>query len=125
MQKLIAYMNGELVGTLEKHKNGAHTFQYDKNLPDAIYLHKDAFSSLPDNLKQFIPAVAKAIKLEDEQWDLLVKLYKKEFRLSFLSYPTFYSESYPPLKQSVIVDLVKLTHKRTDYCKSENPPILH
>lgn len=24
-------MNGELVGTLEKHKNGAHTFQYDKN----------------------------------------------------------------------------------------------
>lgn len=31
MQKLIAYMNGELVGTLEKHKNGAHSFQYDKN----------------------------------------------------------------------------------------------
>lgn len=31
MQKLIAYMNGELVGTLEKHKNGAQTFQYDKN----------------------------------------------------------------------------------------------
>lgn len=31
MQKLIAYMNGELVGTLEKHKNGAHTFQYDKS----------------------------------------------------------------------------------------------
>lgn len=31
MQKLIAYMNGELVGTLEKHQNGAHTFQYDKN----------------------------------------------------------------------------------------------
>lgn len=31
MQKLIAYMNGELVGILEKHKNGAHTFQYDKS----------------------------------------------------------------------------------------------
>lgn len=31
MQKLIAYMNGELVGTLEKHKNGAHTFQYNKS----------------------------------------------------------------------------------------------
>lgn len=31
MQKLIAYMNGELVGTLEKHNNGAHTFQYDKS----------------------------------------------------------------------------------------------
>ncbi|ANO34938.1 hypothetical protein A6E01_17300 [Vibrio breoganii] len=31
MQTLIAYMNGELVGILEKHKNGAHTFQYDKS----------------------------------------------------------------------------------------------
>ncbi|MHA2940128.1 type II toxin-antitoxin system HipA family toxin [Vibrio sp. RC27] len=31
MQKLIAYMNGELVGTLEKHKNGAHAFQYDES----------------------------------------------------------------------------------------------
>ncbi|UGA55417.1 type II toxin-antitoxin system HipA family toxin [Vibrio sp. VB16] len=31
MQKLIAYMNGELVGALEKRKNGAHTFQYDKS----------------------------------------------------------------------------------------------
>ncbi|CAM3163998.1 type II toxin-antitoxin system HipA family toxin [Vibrio rarus] len=31
MQKLTAYMNGELVGTLEKQKNGAHSFQYDKN----------------------------------------------------------------------------------------------
>ncbi|MFC1235955.1 type II toxin-antitoxin system HipA family toxin [Vibrio sp. F74] len=31
MQKLIAYMNGELVGALEKRKNGAHIFQYDKS----------------------------------------------------------------------------------------------
>ncbi|GLQ75048.1 hypothetical protein GCM10007932_44100 [Vibrio penaeicida] len=31
MQELITYMNGELVGTLKKHKNGAHTFQYDKS----------------------------------------------------------------------------------------------
>lgn len=57
-------------------KSSVAKIKVGKNLPDAIYLHKDAFSSLPDNLKQFIPAVAKAIKLEDEQWDL-VKLYKK------------------------------------------------
>ena len=31
MQKLIAYMNGELVGTLEKQTNGAHIFQYDQS----------------------------------------------------------------------------------------------
>jgi serine/threonine-protein kinase HipA len=31
MQTLIAYMNGEIVGTLTKADNGAHIFQYDKS----------------------------------------------------------------------------------------------
>ncbi|MFS1894337.1 type II toxin-antitoxin system HipA family toxin [Vibrio lentus] len=33
MQELLAYMNGELVGRLQKQSNGAHSFQYD---PDWI-----------------------------------------------------------------------------------------
>ena len=52
-----------------------------KHLPDAIYLHKDAFSVLPKVLTQFIPAVAKAVNLDEDDWNL-VKLFKKEFRLS-------------------------------------------
>ncbi|MGR6832010.1 DNA phosphorothioation-associated putative methyltransferase [Aliivibrio wodanis] len=95
-----------------------------KHLPDAIYLHKDTFSELPDTLMQFIPAVATALNIEDDHWHL-VKLFKKDFRLSLLSYPDFYQDAYPPLKQSVNVDLSKLTHKVTDYTQSENPPILH
>lgn len=93
-----------------------------KQLPDAVYLHKDALIEASESLQNFIPAVAQAVKVSE--WDL-VKLYKKEFRLSLLSYPTFYSESYPALQQSVNIDLVKLTHKVTDYCNSDNPPILH
>ncbi|WP_408901212.1 DNA phosphorothioation-associated putative methyltransferase [Photobacterium piscicola] len=93
-----------------------------KQLPDAVYLHKDALIEASESLLNFIPAVAQAVKVNE--WDL-VKLYKKEFRLSLLSYPTFYSESYPALQQSVNIDLVKLTHKITDYSNSDNPPILH
>ena len=93
-----------------------------KQLPDAVYLHKDALIEASESLLNFIPAVAQAVKVNE--WDL-VKLYKKEFRLSLLSYPTFYSESYPALQQSVNIDLVKLTHKVTDYSNSDNPPILH
>ena len=93
-----------------------------KQLPDAVYLHKDALFEVSESLQNFIPAVAQAIKVNE--WDL-VKLYKKEFRLSLLSYPAFYSESYPALQQSVNIDLVKLTHKVTDYSNSDNPPILH
>ncbi|MEZ8881647.1 DNA phosphorothioation-associated putative methyltransferase [Vibrio lentus] len=95
-----------------------------KQLPDAIYLHKDAFSALPKVLTQFIPAVAKAVNLDEEDWNL-VKLFKKEFRLSLLHYPNFYTDSYPALEQSLNVDLSKLSHKIMNYEGSENPPILH
>ncbi|NOH71880.1 DNA phosphorothioation-associated putative methyltransferase [Vibrio pectenicida] len=98
--------------------------KFGKQLPDAIYLHKDAFSALPKVLKQFIPAVAKAVNLDDENWNL-VKLFKREFRLSLLHYPDFYKDSYPALRQSLNVNLSKLSHKITSYNKSENPPILH
>ena len=69
-----------------------------KQLPDAVYLHKDAFSSLPEKLASFICAVGKAVGLPEEQWNL-VKLFKKEFRLSLLHYPNFYEESYPALRK--------------------------
>ncbi|MEZ8212163.1 DNA phosphorothioation-associated putative methyltransferase [Vibrio sp. 1F148] len=95
-----------------------------KQLPNAIYLHKDAFSALPNALIQFIPAVAKAVNLDEDDWNL-VKLFKKEFRLSLLHYPNFYTDSYPALEQSLNFDLSKLSHKITGYRESENPPILH
>ncbi|MCG9753040.1 DNA phosphorothioation-associated putative methyltransferase [Vibrio brasiliensis] len=95
-----------------------------KQLPDAIYIHKDAFSALPTVLSQFIPAIANAVSLDEENWNL-VKLFKKEFRLSLLHYPDFYTDSYPALKQSLNVDLSKLSHKIMSYEGSDNPPILH
>lgn len=95
-----------------------------KHLPDSIYLHKDAFNALPGELATFIWAVAKALKIADENWHL-VKLNKHAFRLSLLSYSEFYTEPYPSLKQSVTVDLSKLSHRITSYNDSENPPILH
>ncbi|MGR5222347.1 DNA phosphorothioation-associated putative methyltransferase [Vibrio parahaemolyticus] len=95
-----------------------------KQLPDAVYIHKDAINAIPDQLQRFIPAVAQAVNLPDKQWNL-IKLFKNEFRLSLLSYPEFYNDSYPALEQSLNVDLSKLTHKVTCYRDSENPPILH
>ncbi|PMP36447.1 hypothetical protein BCS86_04510 [Vibrio splendidus] len=95
-----------------------------KQLPDTVYLHRDAFNALPKVLTQFIPAVAKAVSLEDDNWNL-VKLFKKEFRLSLLHYPDFYTDSYPALKQSLNVVLSKLSHKIMSYEGSDNPPILH
>jgi len=95
-----------------------------KQLPDSVYVHKDAINAIPEQLQRFIPAVAQAVNLPDNQWNL-IKLFKKEFRLSLLNYPNFYTDSYPALEQSLNVDLSKLSHKVTCYRSSENPPILH
>ena len=95
-----------------------------KKLPDAIYIHDSTLPQLPDKLRNVILAIGKALKIPREQWNL-IKLSRKQFSLSLLHYPTFQEESYPALKQSVTVDLQKLTHKVTDYVNYDNPPILH
>ena len=95
-----------------------------KHLPDAIYLHKDAFSALPTLLAKFIKVIAQALKVPETEWNV-VKLGRKEFRLSLLDYPSFYSDSYPSLRQSVSVDLSKLQQRVTRYDAHDNPPILH
>ncbi|WP_299005084.1 DNA phosphorothioation-associated putative methyltransferase [uncultured Shewanella sp.] len=95
-----------------------------KKLPDAHYVHKIAFDSLKPELTQFIIAVGKALNIDAEQWHV-AKLSKNNFKLSLLSYPDFFDESYPALTQSVTIDLNKLSHRITQYQAFENPPILH
>jgi len=95
-----------------------------KKLPDAIYIHESAFDQISPKLVTIINAVGKALKVPNEDWNI-VKLSRKKFSMSLLDYPTFLEESYPPLKQSVTVDLEKLGHKITDYSTYDNPPILH
>jgi DNA phosphorothioation-associated putative methyltransferase len=95
-----------------------------KKLPDAIYLHKDAFSKLPPVLAKFVNVVATALKISESDWNI-VKLFKTDFRISLLNYPSFYQDSYPSLLQSVNVDLAKLQHRVTRYDSHDNPPILH
>lgn len=95
-----------------------------KKLPDAIYLHKDAFDAVPPLLAKFVHVVASALKIPANEWNI-VKLSKSDFRLSLLDYPAFYIDSYPVLRKSVTVDLAKLQHRLTRYDEHDNPPILH
>jgi DNA phosphorothioation-associated putative methyltransferase len=108
----------------EQFKELVNSLDVGKKLPDSIYFHKDTFSDVPEVLSKFIKIVAKALKIEDDKWNL-VKVFRKDFRLSLLNYPLFFEDSYPALEQSVNVDLTKLSHRITNYSKQDNPPILH
>ncbi len=108
----------------EQFKELVNSLDVGKKLPDSVYFHKDTFSDIPEGLSKFIKIVAKALKIDDDNWNL-IKVFRKDFRLSLLNYPLFFEDSYPALEQSVNVDLTKLSHRVTSYSKQENPPILH
>lgn len=95
-----------------------------KKLPTAIYLHASAIDEvLPDVLLLFIRQVIATLKLTVD-WNLL-KLYKRDFKVTLLHYPDFDDYAYPPLVQSTTIDLTELTYRTANYSTSENPPILH
>ena len=79
-----------------------------KQLPDSVYIHESAITSVPPQLAKVILKIADALKIPDDEWNIL-KFYKRDYKVAFLSYPAFEIESYPPLKHSYTVDLAKLS----------------
>ena len=71
---------------------------------------------------ELVLRIAKAIKIKD--WNI-AKLYRSEFRVSFLHYPEFENAPYPALKNSTTIDLSTKTQDKRNYDEHANPPILH
>lgn len=95
-----------------------------KHLPQACYLHSDAIKALDTELSGFVYELARRHKLSSKKWNIC-KLHKRDFKISFLHYPDFETYPYPSLKQSFLVDVQAGTCRKSDYSKSQNPPILH
>ena len=100
------------------------TAKLGKLVGNARYLHSSAFHLIPTELKDFIYLIAKALKIPESDWNI-IKLHTQQFRLSYLNYPDFYTDSYPALHNSISVDLDNKTQKVANYSDSENVPILH
>ena len=94
-----------------------------KNLPDSIYVHESALEAVPVPLTELVLKIATALKIPDDGWNIL-KFYKRDYKVAFLSYPSFEGDSYPALQHSYTVDLAKLSMRKAAY-KADNPPILH
>lgn len=109
--------------TPELYLNQVNKLRIGKTLPEAKYLHKSALEHESLDLFSLVCAISRALKLED-QWNL-IKLFRKEYKLSLLDYPFFYQDSYPCLATSHRVDLHSLSVRQTTFSESDNPPILH
>lgn len=108
----------------DHYKNHIKSISIGKQLPDSLYIHKSAKTALPEELSDVLGKIASALKIPSTDWNIL-KLYKRDFKVAFLSYPDFENYSYPTLKHSYTVDLSKLSMRKASYEKSDNPPILH
>ncbi len=93
-----------------------------KRLPDAVYLHRDSLENTAPELRAIVDR-ARFDWAVGDQWNV-VKLARSEGKVSFLWYPDFFSEAFPALTSSTLVDLVggRLTVRAY---KNDNPPILH
>jgi hypothetical protein len=85
---------------------------FGKKLPTAVYVYRDAATSLGAALGRLIDQVVVAFTIGPE-FNLL-KFRTDELKVSFLSYPEFFNEAHPALRQAVTADLVKGKARHTE-----------
>jgi len=96
---------------------------FGKKLPNALYIHHSALSSLEAILTEY-EEQARTLLTESNQFDL-IKFHTDQPKISYLCYPNFDHDPHPALKKSIIIDLLTQEINIWEYEKRDNPPILH
>ena len=94
-----------------------------KLTPTALYVHESALDRLSPLLRLFEGCARNYIGRVDGT--TLIKLDRKEPKVSYLGYPDFETDPHPALSFSLTVHFQTFRVKRRDYSKYRNPPILH
>lgn len=96
-----------------------------KRIGGEIYVHTSAIGWLQDEHAQLIDnACAMAEAVLDDPYNV-VKISVKKRRVSLLQYSDFFTDPFPVLMAAFTIDLDSGKARKTDYTKSDNPPILH
>ena len=109
--------------TFQEYKAALKSLPFGKELPDSVYIHVDGLDEIDCDLNDLISEVRE--KLDKSGEFNVLKLHKRQFRISLLSYPDFDSIAHPPLKKSILADLEKGSSKEATFNQGVNPPILH
>jgi DNA phosphorothioation-associated putative methyltransferase len=99
------------------------TVPFGKILPDAVYVHADYLSELPPLVRVYVGS-GRAL-VGDVDGVTLVKMSRRERRISYLSYPDFERDPHPSLASSLRVDLRTFHVRWRSFEDSANPPVLH
>lgn len=94
-----------------------------KRLPNALYVHKNALSSLDPILQDYERQARNLVANFD--CATIIKFATDRPKISYLYYPDFDHDPHPQLHQSIVVDLTSEQVLVRQYHNSHNPPILH
>ncbi|GBF82946.1 DNA phosphorothioation-associated putative methyltransferase [Aphanothece sacrum] len=93
-----------------------------KQLPNALYVHVSAITSLDPILQEY---EINARITEDIKAATLIKISTDKPKISYLFYPNFDDDPHPALTLSIVVDLQNNKANYWNYSDTNNPPILH
>jgi DNA phosphorothioation-associated putative methyltransferase len=108
---------------LAEYKQHLDHLAFGKRLPGAVYVLREensTFGAPLDSLLQRLLA-----KYQISPAFNVLKFRTDELKISFLSYPDFFTDPHSPLCHAITVDLVTGRARHTDYADNSNPPILH
>lgn len=109
--------------TFSEYLSALSELAFGKQLPDAYYIHREGLGDVRGKLKRLTKSSISTLNISDDY--NLIKFHKAQFRITFLSYPDFYTQAHPVLCKSILVDVVTGKTKETSFDKRANPPILH
>lgn len=111
---------------LNNYQDQIKLITYGKKLPDALYVLEEFLYDMNPILYDFI-AILKRNTISNNEIETfnLIKLFRNDFKISFLSYPNFMKDPHPVLHKSITITLNTGKVRSFNYSKSQNPPILH
>lgn len=94
-----------------------------KKVNHSIYIHIECIELLPPKLTHLLNRLIEEREISTNF--NIIKFYQSDFKITLLSYPDFFDDAHPALKNSIILDLKTGKLKTSDYSHHANPPILH
>ncbi len=109
--------------TYEEYIKQVKSLPFGKTVGQNIYILYVDLASASSILSTFVSYLCEKSP-EIDQFNV-IKFFLNDFKISFLSYPTFWEELHPVLESSVTINLRTGKTRKIDYSENANPPILH
>ncbi len=104
-------------------KNHLKNLPCGKRLNHSVYIIEESLAKVDETLYRFTQELKGKVAADSEY--NVIKFFTNEFKISYLSYPDFFSEPHPGLKKSLTLNIATGKIRNFNYDKSMNPPILH